>query len=75
MYCNRGFPCCVLLVLPLVALPSFALQVCVFILKQLCCVVKSCLFVNGLTACELCVALPFGGKAFFVVKFNLCFVL
>lgn len=39
--CNSGFPCCVLLVLPLVALPSFALQVCVFILKQLCCVVKS----------------------------------
>ena len=40
-----------------------------FILKQLCCVVKSCLFVNGLTACKLCVTLPFGGKAFFVVKF------
>ena len=35
-----------------------------FILKQLCCVVKSCLFVNGLTACKLCMALPFGGKGF-----------
>lgn len=64
MCCNSGFPCCVLFVLPLVALPSFALQVCVFILKQLCCVVKTCLFVNGLTACKLCVALSFDGKGF-----------
>ena len=62
--CDSDFPCCVLFVLPLVALPSFALQIYVFILKQLFCVVKTCLFVNGLTACELCVALPFGGKGF-----------